>query len=82
MGVRSRWYGWKVTGKGTVLHDRLVSAARQRRRVTPKTGGVMLQAGWDGPTWTRRGFTEATIGVLRFWIVVGDRGPLCDNGRH
>ena len=44
----------KVTGKGTVLHDRLVSAARQRRRVTPKTGGrasasARTRIFWYGP---------------------------------
>jgi hypothetical protein len=25
-------------------------------------------------------FTKATIRVLGFWIVVRDRGPLCDDG--
>jgi hypothetical protein len=28
------------------------------------------------------GFTKATTRVLRFWIVVGDRGPLRDIGQH
>jgi hypothetical protein len=26
------------------------------------------------------GFTKATTKVLEFWIVVGNRGPLHDNG--
>jgi hypothetical protein len=49
--------------------------------LTPSPLVVTLQAGRA----VRRGhvgFTKATTRVLRFWIVVGDRGPLHDKGRH
>jgi hypothetical protein len=42
---------------------------------------VTLQA-WRTVRCGRVGFTKATARVLGFWIVVGDRGPLRDVGRH
>jgi len=48
---------------------------------SPVIPAVTLQAGRT----VRRGhvgFTKATARVLGFWIVVGDRGPLRDVGRH
>jgi len=61
------------TAKGTV--GSLTPTDRwEREDVTLQAGRVVRRG--------HVGFTKAMTRVLGFWIVVGDRGPLRDVGRH